>query len=272
MVRAVFLSNLVEQSNAIKLNGVFAMNHANGSSAMKTLLAFLLVLAAVVNRTATAQNQIVGNGQIVKQQRSLGAFDKLNVRVGMRVRITEGDAATAELEGESNILEHVQTDIRNGELTVMLKPNQSYNQTKGVTVTIHVPKLEQIAVSTGCAVESDLPIRANTLTATVETGSRLSAPVDTKILNLTVQQGSQARLRGTATEADIRLSGAGKLEAGQLTIDRATVRLNGASNASLHVTKTLSAVADGVSTVSYRGNPTVTEQQATGLSKIRKQG
>ena len=237
---------------------------------MKTTL--LLVLTLFVGQAVNAQNSIVGNGQITKEQRTLDTFDKLTVRVGMRVKITTGDAAVAELEGESNMLEHVITDVKNGELTVMLAQNKSYNQTKGVTVTIHVAKLDEVQVSTGCTVESDLPIRASTLTATVETGSRLMAPVNVKNLVLTVKGGSQASLEGTATEADIRLSGAGKLSADKLSIKQASLHLNGASRADVHVTGTLSAVADGVSTLNYSGNPTVKIQEANGLSKISKQG
>ena len=231
-------------------------------------LLFLVAICTGVN----AQNTIVGNGQITKEQRTLDKFDKLTVRVGMRVNITTGDAAVAELEGESNILEHVITDVKDGELTVTLAQNKSYNQTKGVTVTIHVAKLDQVRVSTGCTVDSDLPIRANTLTATVETGSRLTAPVNVKNMVLTVKDGSQASLQGTATEADIQLSGAGRLNADKLTIKQASLHLNGASRADVHVTGTLSAVADGVSTLNYSGNPTVKSQEANGLSKINRQG
>ena len=237
---------------------------------MKLLFASCAFWLTLTGAMAQNQPQIVGNGDFVTRQRPLAPFNKLNVRVGMHVIITKGNEALATLEGDSNILEYVQTDVSNGELTVMLKPNQSYNQKKGVTVTLHVRDLDQLTVSTGCVVESDLAIRSKNLTATVETGSKLTAPIDAKNLNLTVRQGSQAILDGSATEADIHLSGAGKLDASQLTISRATVRLNGASNASLHVTKTLSATADGISTVSYRGNPTVTAQQATGLSTIEK--
>ncbi len=190
----------------------------------------------------------------------------------MRVHITTGDVGIAELEGESNILQHVVTDVKNGELTVMLEPNRSYNQTKGVTVTIHVSKLDRVTVSTGCSVTSDVPLQANNLTATVETGSSLTAPLSTKTLNLTVKDGSRATVEGTAAEATIRLSGAGKLSAKRLTIAKATIKLDGASSADITVTGTLSASADGVSTITYGGNPTVTAQEATGLSKIRKEG
>ncbi len=238
---------------------------------MKTIgIALALILTTVLNQSLYAQD-ITGNGQIVKQQRTISSFDRLTVRLGMRVRITAGSAGTAELEGESNILEHVVTNVKNGELTIMLAQNKNYKQTKGVTVTIHVSKLDQIIVSTGCSVESELPIQADNLTATVETGSRLTAPVSTKSLKLTVKDGSQANLQGTTAEANIRLAGAGKLSADKLTIARATVQLDGACRADIHVTETLSASADGVSTLNYTGNPTVKSQQATGLSKIRRQ-
>ncbi len=238
---------------------------------MKIFFAVCASLLTLTGAMAQTQPQIVGNGDVVTKQRPLAPFHKLNVRVGMHVIITKGNEAIATLEGDSNILDHVQTDIKDGELTVMLKPNQSYNQQKGVTVTLHVRDLDQIMISTGCVVESDLAIRAKNLMATVEMGSKLTAPIDAKTLNLTVRQGSQAKLDGSVSEADIRLSGAGKLDADKLTIHRATVRLDGASNATLYVTKTLSATADGISTISYRGNPTVTSQQITGLSKIQKQ-
>jgi hypothetical protein len=240
---------------------------------MKTLIAgFFVAVTILFNQTANAQDGIVGNGQIVKQQRTIGSFTKLAVRVGMRVRITTGSAGQAELEGESNVLEHVVTTVKNGELTVMLNENTRFKNTKGVTVTIHVPKLNQVLVSTGCSVTSDLPIQADNLTATVETGSNLTAPIAAKSLKLTVQQGSKATIQGTATSATIQLSGAGKLDAAKLTIAHATIELDGASQANIHVTETLSASASGVSSITYSGNPTVTSQEATGMSKIRKQG
>lgn len=249
----------------------FKKQRKRSGSTMKIILALLTLIAALTT-SGFAQQSITGNGQIIKQQRTLGSFNKLNVRVAMRVQITTGNAGTAELEGESNILEHVVTEIRNGELTVMLDQNKSYNQTKAVTVTIHVAKLDRVMVSTGCSVTADLPILADNLTLSVETGSKLTAPISAGKLNLTVKDGSAVTLNGKATDATIRLSGAGKLDAKRLTINKATVALDGASNASILVTETLAASADGVSTITYGGNPTVTAAEATGLSRIRKQG
>ncbi|WP_420147189.1 head GIN domain-containing protein [Spirosoma sp.] len=234
-------------------------------------ISLAIVVTLLFSQIIHAQNGLVGNGQVIKQQRTIGSFNKLAVRVGMRVRIVAGDATKADLEGESNVLEHVITNVKNGELTVMLSEKQTFKQTKTVTVTIHVANLNRILVSTGCSVESDIPIQSESLATTVETGSRLITAITTKKLDLTVKEGSQANLKGTATVADIHLSGAGKLQAEKLTITQATIQLDGASRADIHVTETLSASADGVSTINYTGNPTVKSQDATGLSKIRKQ-
>lgn len=239
---------------------------------MKTLLiCFALTVTTFLSRAAHAQDGVVGNGTIVKQQRRISSFHKLAVRIGMRVRITPGNVAEAELEGESNVLEYVITQVKNGELTVMLNDNVRFKNTKGVTVTIHVPNLDQIMVSTGCSVQSDVSIKATNLVASVETGSTLTAPISAKTLKLTVKEGSKASLQGTATDATIRLSGAGKLDANKLTLDVADIKLDGASQATIHVTKTLAASADGVSSLTYSGNPTVTQQETSGMSKIRKQ-
>ncbi|GAB3888872.1 head GIN domain-containing protein [Spirosoma agri] len=239
---------------------------------MKTVITGLFLGFLVLsNQPATAQGELVGNGQLVKQQRTIGSFSKLTVRVGMRVLITSGNAQQAELEGESNVLEHVLTQVKNGELTVTLNEKITAKQTKAVTVTIHVPKLDKVLVSTGCVVTSELPLVADNLTLSVETGSALTAPITTKKLTLTVKEGSKASIQGTATSAVIQLTAAGRLDAPRLTINRADVKLESASQATIHVTETLSASADGVSTITYAGNPSITSQEATGMSRIRKQ-
>ncbi|MBD2700993.1 DUF2807 domain-containing protein [Spirosoma sp. BT702] len=235
-----------------------------------SILTFALALIGF--QIASAQDEIVGNGEIVKQQRTISSFTKLNVRIGTRVRIVSGDATKAELEGESNILEHVITDVKNGELTVMLNNHKRFKQTKGVTVTIHVAKLDRAMVSTGSSIQSELPIQADQLTLVVETGSRMTATVSAKTLDLTVRDGSRATLQGNVAEADINLSGAGNLNAEKLTVARSEVKLDGASHADIHVTESLAASADGVSTLTYSGNPTVKSQEVSGLSKIRKRG
>ncbi|GAB3693172.1 hypothetical protein GCM10027592_12760 [Spirosoma flavus] len=239
---------------------------------MMKISTLTFALAFIGIQIAFAQDDIVGNGQIVKQQRTVGSFTKLNVRIGTRVRIVSGDATKAELEGESNVLEHVLTDVKNGELTVMLNNHKHFKQTKGVTVTIHVAKLDRAMVSTGSSIQSELPIQGDKLALVVETGSKLTATITAKNLDLTVKDGSRATLQGNVAEAEIHLSGAGHLDAEKLTVARSKVKLEGASHADIHVTESLAASADGVSTLTYSGNPTVKSQEVSGLSKIKKRG
>ncbi|GAB3991224.1 hypothetical protein GCM10028807_20860 [Spirosoma daeguense] len=237
-----------------------------------TIIIFCVLIVFTTYQPVWAQDGIVGNGQIEKQQRSVGAFTKLNARIGVRVRISTGDAGKVDVEGESNVLEYVVTSVKNGELTVMLDEHKHFRQTKTVTVTIHIAKLDQILIRTGSSLQSDLPIQADNLTLAVETGSKLTASITAKTLDLTVRDGSRASLQGNVAEADIHMSGAGNLDAEKLTIARSDVKLDGASRANIHVTESLQASADGVSSLVYSGNPTVKSQDVSGLSKIRKRG
>ncbi|GAB4006623.1 hypothetical protein GCM10028808_08880 [Spirosoma migulaei] len=73
-----------------------------------------------------------------------------------------------------------------------------------------------------------------------------------------------------AGRADLTVSGAGHLTGSELTIDGATIDLNGASEANIRVSGTLKATTDGVSELRYSGNPTVKSVKAMGLSNIER--
>ena len=63
------------------------------------LIALAQPTAAQINND---RGRIVGDGQLVTQQRTVGRFNKLSVDYAVSVRITEGDPALAELEAEGN--------------------------------------------------------------------------------------------------------------------------------------------------------------------------
>ncbi len=241
---------------------------------MKPNVILLSLFLFAGHSVAQAQSDgLVGNKQIITQKRSVGQFDRLTVDLAMKVRITTGDATQADVQGESNVLPYVTVEAKNGELTVALSRQVRIRNTGPVTVTIHVSKLSSIRANTASSISSDLPIQAGQLTVALKEASSLTAPLTVQTLKLNLSDASKANLTGTvANDANVALDGASRLSAGKLSIVRATIDLNGASNADVHVTGTLAATADGVSTLSYSGNPTVQTQKTSGMSKIRQTG
>lgn len=229
------------------------------------LIALAQPTAAQINND---RGRIVGDGQLVTQQRTVGRFDQLSVDYAVTVRITEGDPALVELEAEGNVLPYLTVDTKGGQLLIGLSRRASFKEIKKVTVTIHNPRLNRISARTACGITSELPIEGKELILTLNEACSLTAPLRLRRLEINLEAASSVTLQGETTEATLRLEGAGKVNAEKLTIGQAEVSLNGASQARLHVTGTLTASADGVSTLTYSGNPTVQSAKTTGLSSI----
>jgi hypothetical protein len=62
--------------------------------------------------------------------------------------------------------------------------------------------------------------------------------------------------------------GTSQLHGSDLAVDDLDAVLSGVSQATLTVNKTLAVTADGVSVLRYRGNPTITRQETSGVSSV----
>ena len=234
------------------------------------LTALLAAYQPVSAQIKSKGEGLVGNGQIVRQTRAVESFDRLRVDFAMKVRITEGDPAKAEVEGEQNVLPYVTVSVSKGEIIVGLSRETKFKETKPVIVTLHRAGLQSIMAKTACIITSEVPIRTDKLTISLDEASKLTTPLAVEQLTVDLESASSVAFKGKVQQAVFQVDGASRVSASDLTVAKAEVTLTGASHAVIHVTDTLSASADGVSTLTYSGKPTVTSQRATGLSSIKR--
>ena len=217
------------------------------------------------------------------EQRTIGSFDRLTVRNAIGVVITPGNATQIELESDADQLQQVVTRVKGTELIVEVPKGKllyttrrnakggTTSDSKPISVTLHVSALKAIHLETACNLNIDTPIVTDGLTVVLNSACHLTTALSVQTLNLNLDAASGATLKGSvAGRADLTVSGASHLMGSELTIDGATIDLNGSSEANIRVSGTLTATADGVSELRYSGNPTVKSAKATGLSSIKR--
>lgn len=251
---------------------------------MKTALSLIILLPLTTTRLSYAQSgQSVTKSKPTLEQRSVGSFDRLTVRNAINVVITPGNAGQIELESDADQLQKVVTRVKGTELMVEVsRGNLLYDthtnsngkttsNSKPISVTLHVSALKAIHLETACILTIDTPIATEGLTVVLNSACRLTTALSVQTLSLKVDAASQATLKGSVTgKADLTLKAASQLMGSELTINQATIKLSGSSRANIGVTGTLMATADGVSKLTYTGNPTVKSAKATGLSSIER--
>ena len=251
---------------------------------MKTAFSLFISLLLTTPLLIHAQSgQSLAQSKPTLEQRSVGSFDRLTVQNAINVFITPGNAGQIELESDADQLQQVVTRVNGTELIVEVpKGKLLYNthtnskggttrDSKPISVTLHVSALKAIHLETACILTIDTPIVTDGLAVVLNSACRLSTALSVQTLNLTLDAASQATLKGSvAGKANLTLKAASQLMGSELTIDQATIELSGSSRANVRVTETLTATADGVSRLTYSGNPTVKSAKATGLSSIER--
>jgi hypothetical protein len=107
-----------------------------------------------------------------------------------------------------------------------------------------------------------------TLYLVVEGSSKITGALDVDRLEASESGAGVLTLSGRAGALHLNLGGASRLLGSELAVADLDAVLSGASQATIAVSNTLAVTADGASVLRYRGNPSITRQETSGVSSI----
>lgn len=191
---------------------------------------------------------VQGSGVRKSETRDLPAFKSIETNGAFEVQVTCQQAASFELEGDDNLLPLIKTEVRNGVLNIY--NDGSYTAKKAIVARIAVPDLEAIS-STGAADIHVAKVKNDQLTISWKGAGRIEAAGETKFVN-------------------ISSTGAGKIDAGRLSAERANVSVTGAAQVDVYASQQLDVTVSGVGQVTYGGNPSVVNKSVSGLGSVNK--
>ena len=103
----------------------------------------------------------------------------------------------------------------------------------------------------------------------VEGGAKIDLEVKAEDIELVGEGGVLVQLDGVAESLDVKLSGAGHVDAEDLRVNDASFKIEGVGTGSVHAVETLYAKIEGVGKVRYTGNPKVT-RDIEGLGSVKR--
>lgn len=207
--------------------------------------------------------------QATSETRTVGEFNSVHVSSAIFLELTQGDAPSVVIEGDSKYLINIKTDIENGVLSISI---DGYKSDVDVKAHVTVKNLTGIEASSASSVTS-----TNTLTTdTLRISNSGAASIDINIANaktkVTGSGASSTKLTGTSGTLDATVSGAASLKAYGLIADKVTISTSGASSAHVTANQSLNATSAGASEIHYQGNATDKTINASGTSGISMRG
>jgi len=161
------------------------------------------------------------------------------------------------IEAEPKVLKRIETEVRNGKLTI--RPDRSFSTRESITYHLTVKQLTGIELAGAGRVEvaqlSSDQLRIDGKGA----GGVVIDNLTANTLDFTAAGNVQTELAGTVDSQTVTVGDAAKYAAADLESRLASVTASGASQVSINVSESLDAHVSGAARVEYSGDPAVTE-------------
>ena len=229
-----------------------------------------IILSAFILAISVLSGFAMGQST-VKETRAVKDFTKVSFGVAGNLYINIGPEFKVVLEGDKKDLEEIITDVSGGRLVIKKDNNWRFNFNDKVTIYITMPELKGLGVSGSGKAEIKDAVKVEDLDLSVS-GSGKIFTTDLMVSKLGCSISGSGDIvpggSGTASKADISISGSGNYEGGALKIESAEIHISGSGNCSCNVTESLRASVSGSGNVTYEGNPKV-DAHVSGSGKVR---
>ncbi|MDH3225530.1 MAG: DUF2807 domain-containing protein [Thermoleophilia bacterium] len=207
----------------------------------------MLALAAVACGSDDDRGRVSGSGVVVSESRDVEEFDEIVVSDFGQVVVEVTGAETLEVEADDNLLPLLTSSVSDGRLELGVRSNTRLDPSSDVVYRVTAADLRALTV--------------------LGSGSASASGIDTAELTASIAGAGSMKLDGRAQAIELRIPGAGNIDAAKLVASVGSVHINGAGDVTVNATDTLDIAINGSGNVSYLGTP-VLEQSINGSGKI----
>jgi hypothetical protein len=255
-----------------------------------TLTTCAILVMVLFSAKATAQSTETRNLSGFTDIR-FGVPGNLNIRIGSEFKVV--------LEGNTDFLSEIETNVSNGILSVRRKDTENRRRWRGslfnnekVTINITMPIISGLSVAGSGTAEVFDSFNTGSLNFTVSgsgqiivndvsceklscsvsgSGNIIINSVSGKDLTCRISGSGNITAKGSGSfnKADIGISGSGNYTGESLKLEAANISIAGSGNCNCNVINSLEARVSGSGNVIYTGNPPKIDSRTTGSGRVR---
>lgn len=195
-------------------------------------------------------------------------FSELFIEGGYRIHLIQGDHPKVVVKAsDSDVFDYLQVKEWGDELRIDVEPEEVELDRIALYITFN--SLEKLNVQGGIKLYTKGYIDIGDLDMYVAGGAKIEMEMKADDIKIVGEGGVLFELEGIAQSLDVKLSGAGHVNAKDLKVKDASFKIEGVGTGSIHAVETLYAKIEGVGKVNYKGNPEVTKN-IEGLGSVTK--
>lgn len=240
---------------------------------MKKLAAFSLIVLFSASCTAQWGKKVKGNGNVTSVERSVGDYERVGVSGFFDVDLVSGNEGEITLKGESNLLEHIVTEVKNGQLNIKVEKGYNLrpsNWKDGIHITVPIESIDGVALSGSGDIVGKTKIKTDNFKTSMSGSGDITLDIDANSVSSSMSGSGDIRLSGSTRSFEATISGSGDIAAFDLEADNVDATVSGSANIEVTATKMLKARVSGSGDIDYKGNPDKVDTKTSGSGDITK--
>ncbi len=231
---------------------------------MKLVLFFSIFTLIYSSVDANSKNVDDWNSKIY----DIGEFTEIYIEGGYKVYLIQGDENSLKVKAsDDDVFDYLKIKNNGGELTInVVREHFNFDR---IILYITFKELKKVNIEGGVKLETKGYLDLANFEMYVAGGAKIELAMKANDVHIVGEGGVLFELKGVAESLDIKISGAGHIDAEELKSKDVSIQIEGVGTASVYATTTLNAKIEGVGRVTYSGDPKVT-RYIDGLGSIKR--
>lgn len=191
-----------------------------------------------------------------KEVTNLPPFNAVSLSGVGNLYITQSNEQGFEVEAEATLLPAVVVYVKDKTLYIDLKSTSASNKSK-LNYYLRIKDLQKIESFSNSVISIPDGLEGKVLNLSLNSFGEANLKIAVDKLIAKIDGGSKIDVKGSATEQEVQITGAGEFNGSKLVGQKAVFSIEGAGAAKAHVSDSLSAKISGEGEIKYCGKPTI---------------
>lgn len=183
---------------------------------------------------------------------------------------TELDKVLYKIEGESNLLEYISTEVKNNHLIVKVNNNVSLQSSRNKTITVTIPykDISEVSMAGSGNMWSKNNIKSDDFKVSLAGSGDVKLTIETQKTTAKVAGSGNLTLTGKTVDLKADIAGSGDFYGYNLNANNTNVSVVGSGNAKVVCNEDLVARVAGSGNIRYKGKPSKEDTKVSGSGSI----
>ena len=234
------------------------------------LLIVALMFATVSHAQWWGSKKVKGNGNMTTETRNTGEYDGVKCAGSMDYILVAGTEGKIKLEGESNLLEHIITEIKGNDLIIKVEKgvNLSPSWNKTIKVTIPFKDISSVSLAGSGDLWNEDKITASDFNVSLAGSGDMILNIEATSVEGSLAGSGDITLKGNTNNLSLRLAGSGDIHAFGLQSNHTEASIAGSGDIEVVSNQSLKARVSGSGDIEYKGKPSKEDTKVSGSGSI----